>query len=73
MCESTDVEMITSYILKIKEPNDKIQLPYNNKYPAIVLNYPERRRKYLDTLFRTRIPFEIIMANDVDIKGILIL
>ncbi len=60
------------YILKdCKEPNDKIQLPYNNKYPATVLNYPERRRKYLDTsILEPEIPFEIIdKVNDVRYKG----
>ena len=60
------------YILKdCIEPNDKIQLPYNNKYKATNLNQPEKRRKYLDTsILEPEIPFEIIKnIDDVQYPG----
>lgn len=50
------------YILKnCVEPNDKIQLPYNNKFPAIDLNNPDKRNKYLySAILEPEVPFEII-------------
>jgi len=50
------------YILKdCKEPNDKIQLPYNNKYSAVDLNNSQKRKEYLKSaILEPEIPFEII-------------
>jgi hypothetical protein len=50
------------YILKdLKEPNNKIQLPYNNQYPAIDLNDTYKRKIYLkSSILEPEIPFNII-------------
>lgn len=60
------------YILKdCIEPNDKIQLPYNNQYPAVDLNYPHKRSRYLSTaILEPEVPFEIIhKIENVSYKG----
>lgn len=60
------------YILKdLKEPNDKIQLPYNNRYPATDLNDSYKRKIYLESsILEPEIPFKIISnLDDVYYKG----
>lgn len=60
------------YILKdCKEPNDKIQLPYNNQCSAFDLNYSDKRSNYLrSSILEPEIPFEIInKVQNVNYNG----
>lgn len=57
------------YILKdCIEPNDKIQLPYNNKYPATYINDDDNVKEYLEnSILEPVVDFNII-RNIKDVK-----
>lgn len=53
------------------EPSDAIQLPYNNQYSALDLNYDEKRARYFNSaILEPEVPFKIInKVKDVRYNG----